>query len=157
MHDALNRLTSKQQAFIQEYLIDLNATQSAIRAGYSEKTARQIGEENLSKPDIAKAVHKAMKARSERTELDQDWVLNNWREIAERCMQAEPLTRMIDGEKVETGEWRFDSSGANRAVENVARHLGMFNDKLTVAHDDLIDRMQAARQRVIDATDKKLQ
>ena len=135
MHDTLNRFTPKQQAFIQEYLIDLNATQSAIRAGYSEKTARQIGEENLSKPDIAKAVHDAMKARSERAELDQDWVLNNWREIAERCLQAKPVIRVVDGEKVETGEWTFNAAGANKAVESVARHLGMFNDKLQLAGD----------------------
>ena len=53
------KLTPKQQRFIDEYLIDLNATQAAIRAGYSPRTARQIGQENLSKPVIAAAVAKA--------------------------------------------------------------------------------------------------
>ncbi len=52
-------LTPKQLRFIDEYLIDLNATQAAIRAGYSPRTARQIGDENLSKPVIAAAVAKA--------------------------------------------------------------------------------------------------
>ncbi|RIQ64645.1 terminase small subunit, partial [Bordetella avium] len=72
-------LTAKQRRFVDEYLIDLNATQAAIRAGYSKKTARQIGEENLSKPDIAKAVQEAQAARSKRTEITQDMVL---RELA---------------------------------------------------------------------------
>ena len=53
-------LTSKQERFVSEYLIDLNATQAAIRAGYSERTARQAGSENLSKPDIAEAVAVAL-------------------------------------------------------------------------------------------------
>ena len=47
-------LTPKQQRFVEEYLIDLNATQSAIRAGYSEKTAYSVGHENLKKPEIQK-------------------------------------------------------------------------------------------------------
>ncbi|MEJ2896238.1 terminase small subunit [Bordetella avium] len=72
-------LTAKQRRFVDEYLVDLNATQAAIRAGYSKKTARQIGEENLSKPDIAKAVQEAQAARSKRTEITQDMVL---RELA---------------------------------------------------------------------------
>lgn len=72
-------LTDKQRRFVEEYLIDLNATQAAIRAGYSQKTARQIGEENLSKPDIASAVQEAQVARSKRTEITQDMVL---RELA---------------------------------------------------------------------------
>jgi phage terminase small subunit len=68
-------LTPKQEAFVAEYLIDLNATQAAIRAGYSEKTARQVGAENLSKPDIAEAIAKAQAARSEKTGIDAAWVL----------------------------------------------------------------------------------
>ncbi|WP_259343218.1 terminase small subunit [Bordetella avium] len=55
-------LIAKQRRFMEEYLVDLNATQAAIRAGYSKKTARQIGEENLSQPDIAKAVQEAQAA-----------------------------------------------------------------------------------------------
>ncbi len=54
-------LTPKQQRFVEEYLIDLNATQAAIRAGYSEKTANEIGAENLAKPSIAKAIQDALK------------------------------------------------------------------------------------------------
>lgn len=68
-------LTSKQELFVQEYLIDLNATQAAIRAGYSKKTAHSIGSENLCKPEIAEAIAHAKAARSERTEVTQDRVI----------------------------------------------------------------------------------
>lgn len=76
------KLTAKQQMFVKEYLIDLNATQSAIRAGYSERTARKIGQENLTKPDIIAAIQKAMDKRSERTEITADMVLQRWWDIA---------------------------------------------------------------------------
>lgn len=69
------KLTNKQRVFVQEYLIDLNATQAAIRAGYSEQTAKAIGSENLTKPDIQAAVEEAKEERSERTLINADWVL----------------------------------------------------------------------------------
>lgn len=72
-------LTPKQQRFVDEYLIDLNATQAAIRAGYSAKTAYSIGQENLNKPEVASAIAFAQKARSQRTGITQDMVL---RELA---------------------------------------------------------------------------
>lgn len=75
-------LTPKQQRFVEEYLVDLNATQAAIRAGYSEKTAYSIGQENLNKPEIASAIEAAQKKLSERTEITQDMVLRRWWEIA---------------------------------------------------------------------------
>lgn len=74
-----NELTPKQRAFVREYLIDLNATQAAIRAGYSENTAYSIGQENLKKPEIASAIEAAMKIRSDRTDITADRVL---RELA---------------------------------------------------------------------------
>lgn len=68
-------LTAKQQRFVDEYLIDLNATQAAIRAGYSQDTAYSIGWENLRKPEIAEAIQAAQKERSDRTRIDAAWVL----------------------------------------------------------------------------------
>ena len=62
-------LNDKQRRFVDEYLIDLNATQAAIRAGYSAKTAYSIGEENLRKPDIAAAVALAQAERAARTQI----------------------------------------------------------------------------------------
>jgi len=76
-------LTAKQQKFVDEYLIDLNATQAAIRAGYSVSTANRIGSENLTKPDIAAAIQAAVQARSERTKIDQDWVLKRLAALAD--------------------------------------------------------------------------
>jgi len=68
-------MTPKQQRFVEEYLVDLNATQAAIRAGYSAATASEIGYENLSKPQIADAIAEARAERSERTRIDADWLL----------------------------------------------------------------------------------
>ena len=69
-------LTPKQQRFVEEYLIDLNATQAAIRAGYSEKTAYSVGHENLKKPEIQKAIQEAQETLSNKTQLTVDMVVN---------------------------------------------------------------------------------
>lgn len=74
-------LTPKQQRFVEEYLIDLNATQAAIRAGYSEKTAAVIGAENLIKPNIQKAIEEAQNKRAEQTQIDAAYVLKRLVEI----------------------------------------------------------------------------
>ncbi|KGS94937.1 terminase small subunit [Burkholderia pseudomallei MSHR7498] len=71
----MKKLTAKQQRFVDEYLVDLNASAAARRAGYSEKTARVIADENLTKPDIQAAIASAMKARSARTQIDQDRIV----------------------------------------------------------------------------------
>ena len=120
------KLTPKQQLFVQEYIIDFNATQAAIRAGYSQNTAQEIGSENLSKPIIADAVSRAFAERSQRTRIDQDWVLYRLQEIVERSMQHEEI--MFEGGG--TGIYRFNAAGANKALEMIGRHLGMFTDKV---------------------------
>ncbi|MBV4480524.1 terminase small subunit [Pseudomonas khavaziana] len=74
-------LTQKQRLFVDEYLIDLNATQAAIRAGYSKRTAGQIGDENLKKPQISQAIKEAMDSRSKRVQINADYVLNRLVEI----------------------------------------------------------------------------
>ena len=74
-------LTPKQQRFVEEYLIDLNATQAAIRAGYSEKTAYSVGHENLKKPEIQKAIQEAQSKRTEQTQIDSAYVLKRLIEI----------------------------------------------------------------------------
>jgi phage terminase small subunit len=72
------RLTAKQAAFVREYLFDKNATQAAARAGYSAKTARAIGHENLTKPNVAKAVASALADQKERLMLEADDVVRQW-------------------------------------------------------------------------------
>ena len=123
------KLTAKQERFVAEYLIDLNATQAAIRAGYSEKTAQMIGSENLSKPMIADAVAAAQAKRSERTEVTQDYVLAVITETIERCQQPAD----------------HNPAAVLKGAELLGRHLAMFTDKhqhgvnidLIVSRDDL--------------------
>src|SRR6476646_1901183 len=123
-------LTEKMIRFCNEYLIDLNATQAAIRAGYSENSARQIGDENLSKPDIQAYLDVRRKEIQARLELNQDWVLKRLREISDRSMQAEPVLMFNGEEWVESGEYKYDSNGANKATELIGKHLGMFVNKI---------------------------
>lgn len=75
-------LTDKQRRFVDEYLVDLNATQAAIRAGYSEKTASRIGPELLGKTCVSEAIQDGIKARSERTQITADMVLQKWWDLA---------------------------------------------------------------------------
>lgn len=74
-------LTPKQQRFVEEYLIDLNATQAAIRAGYSEKTAKVIAAQNLSKLNVQEAIEEAQNKRTEQTQIDAAYVLRRLVEI----------------------------------------------------------------------------
>lgn len=130
-------LTAKQARFVEEYLIDLNATQAAIRAGYSAKTARQIGDENLSKPDIAAAVQAAMDERSARTEITADYVLTTIQETIERCKQAKQvLDRKGEQVLVETPTgtvapaYTFDAGNVLKGAELLGKHLKLFTDKM---------------------------
>lgn len=74
-------LTDKQKRFADEYLIDLNATQAAIRAGYSEKTAKEIGYENLTKPHIHEYIQQRQKELSAKLEITQEQVLAEYAKI----------------------------------------------------------------------------
>lgn len=117
----MSKLTTKQEMFCKEYLIDLNATQAAIRAGYSEKTAQEQGSQNLSKLIIQDRLTELKAEREERLQIDADWVLRQAVKVHERCMQAEPV--IVNGEP--TGEYKFDSSGANKALELVGKHVNV--------------------------------
>ena len=95
-------LTPKQQRFVEEYLIDLNATQAAIRAGYSEKTARSIGQRLLTNVDIQKAIEGAQSKRAEQTQIDAAYVLKRLVEID----QMDVLDIMDDQMKIRpVNEW----------------------------------------------------
>lgn len=122
------KLTDKQKRFCEEYLIDLNATQAAIRSGYSEKTAGSIGDENLKKPEIAEFIKELQREISERTKITSDWVINRLKEISDRCMTAVPVMIYDPDSKsmIESGEYKFDSAGANKATELLGKHLGVF-------------------------------
>lgn len=130
-------LTPKQQRFVEEYLIDLNATQSAIRAGYSEKTASEQGSRMLGNVKVQEAIQEAQKKLSERTGITQEYVLSNIQKVIERCMQHEAV-QARDGSPllVEGPEgnlaclFEFKEAGALKGLELLGKHLGMFKDKI---------------------------
>lgn len=105
-------LTPKQQRFVEEYLIDFNATQACIRAGYSQKSAGAQGGENLEKPEIQQAIAEGKAKMSERTGITQDLVLNGLLKEATR-----------------EGEGSSHSARVS-AYGLLGKHLGMFADKV---------------------------
>ena len=127
-------LTEKQKRFCNEYLIDLNGTQAAIRAGYSEKTANRIASENLSKPDIQNYIKELQEGIRKRNKISQDEILLDLIEIKNRCMQNVPVMYFDRVDKewkhegAECGEplYKFDSQGATKALDLLAKHVGFY-------------------------------
>lgn len=125
------KLTARQQRFIDEYLVDLNATQAAIRAGYSAKTARQIGEQNLSKVDIARAITEAKKAREVRIEITQDRVLKE----AARLALFDPRKLFNDdGSPKGIHELDDDTAAAVAGIEVLEQFEGSGKERVFVGH-----------------------
>ena len=150
---AKRQLSEQRQRFVDEYLIDLNATQAAIRAGYSVKTANEQGSQNLAKLSIQQAIAEQMAERSKRTGINQDRVVLELAKIA-----LVKMTDIVDSqgriksdaspddlaciESVKYKESESDTgSSVERAVklasklkalELLGKHLGMWNDKLDV-------------------------
>ena len=122
----------RQIRFVEEYIKDLNATQAAIRAGYSKKTARSQGARLLTNVDILEAIQEAKNERSERTKIDQDYVLTNIQKVIERCMQIAPVeSGMIEDAEGQLAQaFVFKEQGALKGLELLGKHLGMFKDKI---------------------------
>jgi phage terminase small subunit len=113
-------LTPKQQRFVAEYLIDLNATQAAVRAGYSKRTAHVIGAENLTKPDIALAIREAQDERAERVKVSQDDVLRELLIILKsdvRDFHCDDDGNLTLREGAPDEAWRAVSSLKHRIIE----------------------------------------
>lgn len=147
------KLTEKQQRFVDEYLIDLNATQAAIRAGYSVKTANEQGSQNLAKLSIQQAIAEQMAERSKRTGINQDRVVLELAKIA-----LVKMTDIVDNQGriksdaspddlacIESVKYKESESDTGSSVERevkiasklkalelLGKHLGMWNDKLDV-------------------------
>lgn len=158
------RLTPKIKRFIQEYLVDLNGTQAAIRAGYSERSARQHAVLMLSKPHIAAAVAEAQASRSERIELDIDYVVRRMLEIDQMdvldimsdAMELKPVSQWprvwrqyLSGfDLAEMFEGRGDDRDMVgilkkikwpdkiRNLELLGKHLGMFKERVELTGKD---------------------
>jgi len=126
-------LRPKQQVFVDEYLKDLNASAAARRAGYSEKSVDALASQLMSIPKVAAAIKAALEEREARTKVSQDWVIKKLVKIVERSMQEEPV---LDKQGNSTGEYTFNAFGANKALELLGRHLGMWKDRVEVAGRD---------------------
>lgn len=123
-------LNEKQKIFCEQYMIDLNATQAALRAGYSEKTAHSQGSRLLKHVEVRTRIDELKAERMEELKLDQQWVLTRLQQISDRAMQQEPVLVWDYASKsmIESGEYKFDSNGANKATELIGKHLGMFKE-----------------------------
>lgn len=145
---------TRQNLFVEEYLIDLNATQAAIRAGYSVKTAEQQGSRLLSNVKVQTKIAKAMAERSKRTGVNQDRVVLELAKMAFvnpsdvintdtgevlpgasdedlACIQSVKVKKTTKGKSViEEREVRFYDK--TKALEKLGQHLGMWNDKIDV-------------------------
>ena len=145
-------MTKKQKRFVEEYLIDLNATQAAIRAGYSPDTAYSIGQENLKKPEIKMRIEKAMAERSRRTGVNADRVIQELAKIAfvnaSEVINTEDATLKLNAAPEDTAAIQsvkvktFGEDGIEReikmadkikALELLGKHLGMFKDKMEIS------------------------
>ena len=145
------KLTEKQQRFVEEYLIDLNATQAAIRAGYSAKTADQQGSRMLANVKVQQAISVAMAERSKRTGINQDRVVLELARIAfvkmtdlvdshGRIKDNATDLACIESVKYKQSESETGSSVERevkispklKALELLGKHLGMWNDKIDV-------------------------
>lgn len=165
-------LTPKQEQFVREYLIDLNATQAAIRAGYTAKRADQAGYELLSNPEIKAAISEAVGKRAEKLEITGERVLSAIAEIA-----FGDIRKMFDenGALKRPTEWDDETAAAVagmeiitvsrgegeiehvakikrtdrlRALDMLARHHSLYNDKLEVTGlGALADRLSRASKR----------
>lgn len=148
------KLTKKQQRFVEEYLIDLNATQAAIRAGYSSASARQIADENMSKPYISEAINKALAERSKRTGINADRIIQELAKIAflnptdvinmdeatvkgeanrdDTAAIASVKVKKIPTDDGDITEREVKTYDKIKALELLGKHIGLFSDKLKV-------------------------
>lgn len=139
----VGKLTDKQKRFVEEYLIDLNATQAAIRAGYSKDTAYSQGQRLLKNVEVESAIQEAQNKRSERTQITQDDVIRRLIEIADistgkKAITETEIARTEGGVVVGTDVTKtcFEPHAANKALELLGKHLGMFKDKVDITSGD---------------------
>lgn len=169
----MSKLTDKQEIFCQEYIKDLNATQAAIRAGYSERTANRIGTENLSKLVIEKRIQELKDKRVQRTKIDADYMtktLQSWLEVdvtqllsltveqikslpleVRKMVQAAKPTNI----KTEDGQVLYDIKfvSKEKAAEMLSKHIGYFEkdneQKITLENNALTNISEAKQLEIL--------
>jgi phage terminase small subunit len=162
----LNKLTEKQKAFVNEYLIDLNATQAAIRAGYSKKNADKIASQLLGKTRVSEEIKKAMAKREKRTEITQDRVLKELAIIGfakvtdyvsvQNGSVVIKNTADIDEEKlsaisgIKENQFGIEVKFHDkvRSLELIGEHLGMWNGNN--GNSDALERLDMILSEVRD-------
>lgn len=153
------KLTPKQMRFVDEWLIDFNGTQAAIRAGYSEKTAAATAARLLRNVNIQAEISRRQKDLQRRTEVTQEQVVKELARLAFAdasvvCVTdfdnlTEDQRAAIQGIKPTNFGWEIKLCDKLKALELLGRHIGMFTDKLEVKGAiDIASVLAAARGRV---------
>lgn len=127
------KLTAKQKRFCDEYLICLNASEAAIKAGYSKKTAKQIGQENLTKPDLKKYIQQRMDDKEKELIADQDEVLKYLTSVLRGESQSEEI--VVEGTGDGCSEARTMQKAPSekdrlKAAELLGKRYGLYTDKI---------------------------
>lgn len=143
----------RRERFAREYLKDLNGTRAAIAAGYSPATAAQAATRLLKHVQVRAIIGEAQAELAEELGLDAAWVLDGLRENYERAMQAQPV---YDREGNETGFFEYQGNVANRALELIGKHIGMFVERHEVTgkdggpiqHEDVTQARERVRNRL---------
>ena len=150
------KLTARQERFVDEYLLDLNATQAAIRAGYSAKTAHSCGPRLLENAGVAAAITSAKQERTEASKIDAAYVLRKLQLVVERCLQeVKPAlhskTRQPMKDKDGNALFTFNAAGANQALALLGKHTAVaaFEDRVKHDHEmSVVAILQEGRRRV---------
>jgi phage terminase small subunit len=123
-------LTDKQARFVSEYLKDMNATQAYKRAGYqvkSDEVAGASARRMLRNVTVRTAIKEEQKIIREKNRISTGWVLDRLKDNVERCMQLEPVR---DKEGNVTGVYKWEPQGANKGLELIGKHIGMFIERV---------------------------
>ena len=132
------KLTAKQQRFCDEYLVDLNATQAAIRAGYSPKTANVIGAENLSKPNLKRYIDQRMAEKESALIADQDEVLKYLTSVLRGESRASVVVVENTGDFISEAreiQKAPDERERLKAAELLGKRYGLYTEKVEQAVD----------------------
>lgn len=144
------KLTAKQQRFVDEYLIDLNATQAAIRAGYSKGTAYSIGVENLRKPEIQKRIQERMNEKEASLIATQDEILKYLTSV----MRGESMSTVIvveDGLPREMGKHPNEKERL-QAAELLGKRYGLYIEKVDLTKQELSEDAKKAIDKLLEET-----